>query len=224
SGDPDVVSKMVYLSTANGEVMYAALLLPNSATSAMYTNDTLELSLPLETQFLQPPPAGQQLGYYRGHLFVGSGDTLFLSEPFGYELFDYRKNIVMDGRITMIAVMEDIERITMSGGLQSGFFIGTTETCGVFAGTEMEKMQYALKTSYGAIEGAMTFVDGSLFGDDSAGARPLPMFLTTEGICVGVPGMDIHNITRTKYQFNAEGKGAALFMPVTNKLILTSGF
>jgi hypothetical protein len=221
SHDPDVVSKALYLSTPNSNVMYLALLLPNATTVSQYTNDTLELDLPLVTQFLSTPPAGQLISYYRGHILVAKDDYIYISDPFGYELFDLRKNIATNGRVTMLATIEDVERIMMGGGLQSGVFVGTDVSCGVLAGTELEKMQYVLKTDYGVIEGALAYVDGSLFGDDSTGARPLPIWLSTDGICVGVPGMDIKNLTRTRYQFKASGKGAALFMPASNKLILT---
>jgi hypothetical protein len=78
------------------------------------------------------------------------------------------------------------------------------------------------KTPYGAIEGALDFVDGSLFGDDSAGAKQLPVWLTTQGLCVGLPDMTIRNITRSKYVFAAAGQGAALFMPGPNRFIASA--
>ncbi len=221
STDPGVALKNLYLSTPNGEVMYLAMSMPNSQLTALYNGNALELNLPLVTQFLSPAPMGQLVGYYSGHLFVASGDMLYPSEPLAYELFDLRKGIAMDGRITMFAVMEDKERQGIQQGMDSGLFVGTDRSCGVLIGKD--DFQYVPKVDYGAVEGAVAYVDGSLYGDNSAGARLLPMWLTTQGICVGLPQMGIHNLTRTKFGYTIAGKGAGTFWPGPNKLILTSG-
>lgn len=147
---------------------------------------------------------------------------MFYSEPFAYEWFDLRNYIVLDGQVTLMAAMEDKER---SGeGQHSGFFVGTDRSCGTLIGSSPEDFQYVPKTTYGAILGAATYVDGSLFADNAAGARPLPMWLTTQGLCVGMPDMEIRNLTRTKYSFPASGQGAAVFMAGPNRFISTCNF
>jgi len=218
SSDPSVVLKTLYISPPNSEVMYWALSAPNGQLTAQYANNALELNLPLLTQFLGPAPAGQLVGYYRGCMFVASGNVLYPSEPFAYELFDLRKNIQLDGRITMFAAMEDKD------GSSSGLFLGTDKSHGILFGDSPEDFRYVPKADYGVVEGAMTYVDGALYGDNSAGVRPLPVWLTTQGICVGMPDMQIKNLTRTKFGFTAAGTGAALFMPGPNRLIFTSNF
>lgn len=222
STDPTVVLKNLYLTTPNGEILYWALSVPNTQLTATYVGDTLELNLPLLTQFLGPAPTGQIVGYYSGHVFVASGDTLYPSEPLAHELFDLRKGIHMDGRITMFAAMEDKERQGVQQGMDSGLFVGTDRSCGVLIGKD--DFQYVPKVDYGAIEGAMAYVDGSLYGDNSAGARMLPMWLTTQGICVGMPQMELRNITRTKYGFQAARNGAAMFQPGPNKFVAVTNF
>jgi hypothetical protein len=64
-------------------------------------------------------------------------------------------------------------------------------------------------------------VDGSVYGDGSATARNIPMWLTTNGVCAGMPGLQINNLTRTKYTIPATGEGAALFMPGPNRIMMT---
>lgn len=224
SADPGVVLKTLYLSPPNGDKLYWALSAPNSQTTAIYTGDALELSTPLLTQFLGPPPPGQLIGYYRGRMFVAVGDTLYPSKPLAYELFDLREYIQLDGRITMFAAMEDKERQGDTEGMNSGLFIGTDRSCGVLIGKDAEGFQYVPKVDYGAIERAQTYVDGSLYGDDSVGARLLPMWLTTQGICVGMPQMEIRNLTRTKFSFPAAGVGAALFVAGPNRVVFTANF
>jgi len=217
--DPAVAFTQIYLSTPNGEVMYWVGMLPAGTTSFTYTDSTGPMDLPLNTQFLGPAPAGQLVAYYRGMTFVAAGDTLYPSEPFAHELFDLRKYISLDGRITMIAPLTDREMYET--GKNSGLFIGTDRSCGVLVGSGPGEFQYVPKANYGAVEGALTFVDGSVFGDDSQGMRELPMWLTTQGICVGLPEMVVRNLTRTKYQFAVTGRGAALFMPGPNRLIFS---
>ena len=220
STDPGVVTKNLYLSTPNGEILYWAMSMPNSQMTALYAGNTLGLNLPLITQFLGPAPQGQLVGYYSGRLFVAVGDILYPSEPLAYEMFDLRKGIAMDGRITMFASMEDKERQGVQQGMDSGLFMGTDRSCGLLVGKD--DFQYVPKVDYGAVEGAQTYVDGSLYGDNSVGARMLPVWLTTQGICVGMPQMTIKNITRTKFGYTIAGKGAAFFQTGPNKLILTS--
>lgn len=220
SADPDVVSKALYLSTAGGEVLYLAGLYANGTARASYTNDTTELNYPLPTQFLSPPPAGQLVRFYRGRMFVAVGDTLFYSTGFGYELFDLREYIPLDGRITMLAPVTDKE--IADNARSSGFFIGTDRSCGVLVGSDPKDFQYVPKTDYGAIAGALDYVDGALFGDDKQGARPLPVWLTTQGLCAGMPDMAIANLSRSKFAFPATGQGAALFMPGPNRYIASA--
>lgn len=218
--DPRVVAKAIYITEPNGEDIYQALVIAASATSAAYSNDTTELNLPLDSAFLQAPPAGQLVAYYRGRMWVAAGDVLYPSEPFSYERFDPRLGMALDGRITMLGALTDKE--LYDTGKNSGFFIGTDKSCGVLVGSAPEDFQYVPKTSYGAVFGAMDKLDGSVFQDGSTGTLELPAWLTTEGICVGMPGMTIRNLTRTRYTFPVGTQGAGLFMPGPNRFILTN--
>lgn len=214
ASDPSVTLKVVYLSTPNGDAKYQALVVPNADTVATYTNNATELVTPLITQFLSGPPAGHLVRSYRGHMYVAVSDTLYPSEPYAYELFDLRKGIPLDGRITLFEALADMDG--------SGIFVGTDRTCGVLVGKGLSDFEYVKKTGYGAIAGTSVLVDGSLYGDNSLGARQLPMWLTTQGVCVGLPRMEIRNLTRTRYTIAASGRGAGVFIPTSNRLILTS--
>lgn len=216
STDATVVAKNVYLSTRNGEVLYLAMVVPNSQTSALYSNDTSELNLPLITQFKSAPPPGQVIGHYRGVMYVAANDVLYPSEDFNYELFDLRKYLPFDDRITMFATLDGVD--------DGGIFIGTARSCGILVGKGPSDFQYVPKVNYGAIPGTMVQVDGSLYGDDSARARLLPVWLTSQGVCAGMPGMEIRNLTRTMYGIPATGRGASLFVPGSNRLIVSSNY
>lgn len=221
SPNPDVVGKILYISAANGAVLYDCAHMANTDTQLTVAFDPATRDLELATQFLTPPPfAPNYVAFYRSRLFLACGDTLYWSLPHAPELFDPREYLQLDGRITMLAVLNDKDR--QDTGRDSGFFIGTDRSVGILAGSDPRDFQYVQKANYGAIPGALDFVDGSLFRDGSAGARLLPMFLTTAGICVGMPQLEVNNLTRTKFSFPAAGRGAALFMPGPNRFLATA--
>jgi hypothetical protein len=208
SSDPGVAAKIVYLSTANGEVLYRALFLSADETTASYTNDTTELALELQSQFLSAPPAGHLLGYFQGCMYVAVGDTVYPSEPYAHEWFDLRKFISFDAKVTLFAPIED-----------EGVFIGTEKSIGWMPGSGPEAFRYVRRASYGAILGALDYVEADKFSDGALGARDLPMWLSTKGVCVGLPGGSVQNLTDAKYSFTAQGSGCALYRSDTSQLI-----
>jgi hypothetical protein len=215
-----VATQAIYLTTANGTVLYLAGLIGAVAGAWTYNNDTTELSVPLATQCFSPAPPGQLVTYYRGRTYVAVGDTIFPSQPFANELFDLREYIQLDGRITMLAPL--VEKELYDKGANSGFFVGTDRSCGLLVGSDPNEFQYVPRVPYGAIPGAIDYVDGALFGDDSSGARDLPMWLSQQGICVGMPDFSIRNLTRSKYTFSATGQGAAVFLAGPNRFIASN--
>lgn len=216
--DPRIVAKSIYITEPNGEDLYQALVVGASVVNAVYSNDTTELNLPCDSMFLQAAPAGQLVAYYRSRMWVAQDDLLCPSEPFAYERFDPRNYIQLDGRITMLGALTDKE--LYDTGKNSGFFVGTDRSCGALVGSSPEDFQYVPKMSSGAVFGAMAKIDGSVFEDGATGTLELPAWLTTAGICVGMPGMVVRNLTRTKYTFPVGTHGAGLFMPGPNRIIL----
>lgn len=221
--DATITARNIYVTAPNGDVLYLAMTVPISATNINYAASSIDQNYDLKTQRLVAPPAGQIAGYYSGRMYVVVDDNIYPSEPYAYELFDLRKYIPLNGRGTLFAGLEDKERID-TPGLDSGIFVGTDRECGILVGSSPEEFQFVPKTDFGAIEGTLDFVAGSLLGDGSAGARKLPMWLTTQGICAGMPGMEIKNLTRNRYSFTAAGRGAALFEPNPNRFIVVSNF
>jgi hypothetical protein len=214
--EPDVVAVRFYMSTANEEVLYhLATADVRAATFSPMQANIDAMNEPLETQFLQAAPAGQLVAYFKGRMFVACGDVLYPSQPFAYELFDLRDYIQLDGPITMLAPFEG------AGG--SGFFIGTTKSTGVLLGESPEDFKYVPKADYGVVQGALAFVDGSLYTDGAFGACMLPVWLSRQGICLGTPSLDVTNITRDRYIFDTGAVGAAMYDPDTNQWIAHSG-
>jgi hypothetical protein len=219
--DPAIVTKNIYLSRPNGDTLYLAFSVAANVVVAAYAGDAKELTYDLKTQFLSPPPAGHIAGYFNGRVYVAVGDVLFPSEPFAYELFDLRAYIPLSARCTLLAPLEDKEALDQPG-MSSGIFVGTTGNCGVLVGSKPEDFRYVPKVDYGAIEGAMDYVEGTHYADGAAGARKLPMWLTTQGVCVGLPNMEIRNVTAPRFSATFSGTGAAVFQPDSQRFVAVS--
>jgi len=211
--DTSVASRNIYMTTPNGELLYLAATLPRTTLTSDLTASTVAaLTFQLATQFLQPAPAGQLVAYYKGYMLVAAGNVLYMSEPFAPELFDLRNYIDLGAPITLLAPLED------KGGA-GGLFVGTSAGCGILAGSGPDDFQYVAKTGYGAIPGTLAYAEGVSIGDGSLGARPIPLWLSTQGICMGTPGLEIDNLTRGSYNFAASGTGAGLFIPEAERYI-----
>jgi len=199
SPDPDVTHKCLYLTTANGEILYQAFYLANAATSASYIDNGVRLQSPLGTQFLQNALPGHLINYYRGRLYVAAGNLLFPSEAYAYELFDVRKYLPFDSRITLIAPVED------------GVFIGSEKQTVFLAGRGPEDFELIHKAPYGAIPGALAYAPGSLVKQaQNQGESPVAFWLSPQGVCLGLNGGALQNLT-PQYSFSAPAAGAGLF-------------
>lgn len=200
SADPDVTHKRLYLSTANGEILYHALTMRNETQAATYLDHGLRLQRPLDTpRFLQGALPGHLVAYYRGALFVAVGNLLFRSEPHAYELFDIRKYLPFDSRITLIAPMED------------GIFLGTEKRVVFLAGRTLDEFEVVQKTPYGAIPGTLDYAPASLVKQaQNQGENPVAFWLSPQGVCLGLNQGVVLNLTQ-QYSFNAGAAGAGLF-------------
>jgi len=201
STDPGVTHKAIYLSPANGEVLYRALTLDNATTSASYTDNGVRLQSPLDTQFLQDAIPGHLICYYRGRLYVARDNLLFPAEPFAYELFDLRRYLPFDSRITLLAAMTD------------GIFVGTEHQQLFLAGRGPDEFEPTLKTKYGAAK----LVKQARGQGDS----PVAFWLSSQGVQLGLNQGGLTNLT-PQYSFAATNGGAGLFRrdPISQYLAL----
>lgn len=214
----EIVGAIIYVSPANSDLLLeAAVAAPGQLV--MWRSDPSALSVPLAAQTVGPPPAGHLIAYYRGHMFVAVGNVIYISAPYAYEQFDRRRYIQLDSRITMMAAINDLDRT--EAGRTSGFFIGTERTTGVLSGNNPDDFQYIQKAEYGVVPGTVQMVDGTRFKDGASGTRLLPMWLSEKGICVGMPELAVLNLTRGRYNLEAGGRGAALFIPDPARFIVT---
>ena len=197
SSDPGVVAKMIYLTPTNGDTFYEALVLDNADTTATYMNDGTELTRPLDTQFCQNPPAGQCVAYFRGQTLVAKGSVLYASLPYGYELFDLRKNFDFESEITLLAPVE------------GGLFV-CTQTHNIFLqGLTPDDWQQQVKTAVGAIPGTLVYAEGKDIGEGVPGV--VALWLSQSGICMGTNDGGFNVLTDERLHTNiARSSGASV--------------
>lgn len=211
SDDPNVVGKILYLTAANGIDLYEREILDNATTATTVTSAG-DLSLPLQSQHLSPPPAGNLIAYWRGRMWVVDGNIAYPSEPHAYELFDLRHYIEFPGPVTLFAPVDD-----PAGG---GIFIAAGKKTSFLGGLTPEEATFTPLLEYGAILGTLEYVEGTLFGDGALGGRKVPMWASTAGICIGFPDGSIRNLTEDRYTMDEEGEGCAVFMPDESRYVV----
>jgi len=182
--------KILYLSAPNGEKLYVAL----TTTDTTATVTSQRLGMALTTQYLQPPPAGHMLDEYNGSLFVASGNAIYRSEPYRHELFDYRKVMVLDSRVTLLA--------PMAGGI---FVASENETAFVSG----DPFNYVVRAEHGAIPGTLTYVDGAFVGDGVSGL--VAMWSSSAGTCIGTDDGSFKNLTGKRFRYGTALAGAGIY-------------
>jgi hypothetical protein len=207
STNPEVSGKMLYVSAANGKELYRIALLPANAASYAHMNGTSDLGASLETQFVEPAPAGELVEIHAGRAYVVDGNVVWYSDPYSLERFRRGDNFLQfPDRVTMFAAVDD------------GVFVSTHSGVWFLAGYDPADMKSAeLILGYGAIQGsAVKFEAGEETAGDSADrkaeqpTRPAVMFTTPRGIVIGYSGGAIRNATEENYSFPDAQRGAGL--------------
>ncbi len=199
STDPDVAHKILYVTSANGTVMYEVEVLDNATTSYTLTDASFEVSC--ETVHMCEPPLGHLVCEYFGHLLIADDNVVYRSQAYGPELFDLTDFLAFEDRITMLAPTA------------SGIYVGTTREIGFIGGTDPDEFSYTVVGDYGVIEGSLTYTPThhvSLELPESMAA----LFLSTRGICMGLPGGQVVNITDARYDGVTANRGASVIQQI----------
>lgn len=198
--DTGITSKAVYFSKCNGETLYRAGLVSVAATTFTYATEA-SLQIPLMTQHLRPPPAGALIGRFGARLLVATGNELYPSEPYAPELFDLRKVKRFDSRITMLETVDS---------RAEGTWLGTEDAVVWLRGESPEKWTYDVAADYGVIPGTLAYIEGETLGEGAPKGSAVAFFATTQGLCYGTPDGNLENLTRDRFAYPIQDKGAAI--------------
>jgi hypothetical protein len=184
----------LYVTEPNGTTLFQC------ATSNTGTYDHIggALSLPLDTQWCDQPPAGQCLTQYRGRIYIASGQFIYATTALGYELCDLRDYLSVDN-----------SKITMLAGLENGLLVGTEKATYYLSGMSLAEFT-TLPKGAAVIPRTLLIEDGqTVTGKAEYAGRQVALFTTTEGICLASPDGSVVNLTQDRYGFSAAGIGAA---------------
>lgn len=197
---PNVMQINLYISQANGEVMYLAATREIEDATFSYVGG--ERVLPLATQWMDAPPAGQVLCHYRGRIYIGSADALYATAPLSYEHCDMRDYVAFDG-----------STINVVAAVDSGLFVGTEKGVYYLNGAAFGDNTMVRKMASGAIRGSLVYADGQdVTGNPAMSGSIVALFATQDGIVMGSPDGSMVNLTTERFEMPEGQGGAAIFM------------
>ena len=159
---------------------------------------------PVAGKLLGPIPLGSTLAYYKGRLYIGSGNVVWATELYTYIWVDKTKGFLpFEGEITM------------TGAVGDGVYVGTTEGLWFLEGEFPQKRTRVMDS--GVIPGSMVYIPAELANPPQVGTQPdTPlqvsiMFQTASGICVAQDSGQTYNLTEGKFFFPNAERSAAFF-------------
>lgn len=197
--DLDIADIHVYLTEPNGEVLYQAAEAAASLGSVDITS--AGRFLPLDTQWLDAPPAGQDLTLHRGRIFIAAGAFLFATTALGYEYVDMRDYLALDGTTIRFVI-----------GVERGLYIATEQQVYFLLGDRLEELGLKTVVNAAGVARSAVLADGfAVTGNQALAGQQVALFATAEGICMGTPDGQVVHLSQDHYRFTATASGAACF-------------
>ena len=188
----------IYVTQPGGDIFYKHGEVALGTTS--YSIQTLPHGAQLRTQYLQPMPPGHMLMLHQQRLYVATENVIYYSEPYQYGLTHITRNFIqMPGRITLMVSVED------------GFFVSCKDDQTYFiSGRNPDESAVRTMADYAAIEGTAVNVPRETFLEGSGGQ--VWMWASPKGICAGLQGGSMRNLTEGKYAVRDGEAGIAMFV------------
>lgn len=203
------VGDMIYFAsrTATGKIMEGQVMPWGEQGAGQWVSP---VTRPTETlgairgRQLTAPPTATILEHYRGRIYMAEGRVLWATELYLYDLVDRSRNFMMfEAEITMVAAVDDgiyvgttTELVFLTGTLNDGFKLSPVAQAGVVAGSCVS-VPYVK-----AMPQARTTAVPEGYG---------PMFMTSDGIVLGMPGGVAYNLTEKTVVFPDAVSAAALY-------------
>ena len=173
--DPTITGVRMYLTRHNGGELLRGEDYPAS-TTLVDIPVLPKLGAPAQFRHMDPMPAGQYLGLWRGRLVVAQGRALRFSEAMAYHVHDPRHGFVqMPQRITFVAPVD------------SGLWVGQVDHVVFLRGTSPQELVFERKTSRAPVPGSTVALTSDEAGEASGGARAAVAWLSSAGFAMGTP-------------------------------------
>ena len=191
SSDADVSHVGIYCSAPNGTQLYLLGTVKLGAPAFVFNDSVRRLGVyPAMFKFAGAPPPFQCAAICNSRLVVGSGDVVFYSYPYAYEVMDLRFNYIpLQTRVEVIAAVE------------GGTFVGTENEIYYMAGDIADPSDVRVVASYGAVRNShpMQLESHELNVDRFSGRGVLLVTKRGYGLCLD--GGSYINITEGEVVF-----------------------
>ena len=197
----DIAFIKLYLTTANGEVLYEAVT-ASVGQNLMYAGDTVDLVTPLQYQFCDAPPHFDLATFYRGRMYYAKGNVIYASKPLNYEMVDYANDYVQfDKPITMLHAVE------------SGLFVSTTVETVFLSGNSIGEFSLNKVLDYGAIRGTDKRIYASTISPNTVTPKQagnVVLWVTNRGLVGGFDNGQVANFTASEFAFDDALRGTSI--------------
>jgi hypothetical protein len=212
TADPGVEACVLYISTPGGSTLYrAGECAPGD--SFIYSGDSTDLTIPLQTQFLDRAVPCGAMAFYAGRMWLAVGSALYPSEPFSLELFDYRKDVPFPATVRMIAPQR---------GDAAGMFVGTDAGVVYLQGADPDTLQVSDRSADPVLAGSLVYVPGELMGDGELSGQQIPVWATSKSFCAGMPDGSMRSLTINRHPLSLKGPAAMYFDADLKQLVLSA--
>lgn len=145
---------------------------------------------PIKGKTLKRPPLCTAMTYYNGRIYMASGHEVWATELYLYDWVDSVKGFLpYDAEVTALATVTD------------GFYVGT-ETGVWFSTGPFNEMRRISAQNSGAIRGSVVQLPPQLIPDQYANStKSAVLILTQQGLCLGLDGGNLINLTQTRVVF-----------------------
>ncbi len=149
-------------------------------------------------------PMATEIEHYKGRIYLANERLLWATELYLYDLVDKTKNFIQfENDITMVRAVDD------------GLYVGTTAQLFFLQGTFAEGLKRSIVVDAPVIPGSAVLAPtADVHPQARSGPVPegtSPVFMTGDGVCVGLDGGQVFNLTRGRVVFPGAQSAAALY-------------
>lgn len=153
---------------------------------------------------LTAPPTATEIEHYKGRIYLASEKVLWATELYLYDHVDRNRNFV-----------QFPDDITMVRAVGDGIYVGTSAQLLFLQGTLSAGLRQTIIMDTPVIRGSSVTVPYSKAHPQARTGQPIPegegpMFMTVNGICLGLDGGQVYNLTQDRVVFPPGGSAAAL--------------
>lgn len=188
---PGTQSIRVYCSPANGDVLYLAQEIPVGLSQFLLGRHTPGRAL--ETQFLEPMPAGHIVRAQNGRLHVAHNDMHLWSAALHYGMHKRHTSYTRyEARLTLLEPVGEGDR--------SGVYVATAQRTYFLSGASPEAWRRNYARGTGAVEGSAMQLDGEDLDIEGLAGRVAAWMDSDGNLVVGTPSGQVIDLHDTRYR------------------------